>query len=94
MEFYGSEGTILTEAKPRSIFLQKTIKPILPDIIGQYLLYYIINVYDSSTSLYLMRLIITDNQHKHVLAFILTVIAMILIYCFMYNFICCFLLLV
>ncbi len=46
MEFYGSEATILTEAKPRSI------KPILPDIIGQYLFYYMSDVYGSSTLVY------------------------------------------
>ncbi len=46
MEFYGSEATILTEVKPRSILLpKKKKKNILPDIIGQYLLYYMSNVY-------------------------------------------------
>ncbi len=44
IEFYGSEITMLTEAWPRSLF-PKVHKPILPDIIGQYLLYYMSNVY-------------------------------------------------
>ncbi len=45
MEFYGSEATILTEAKPRSILLLKIHKTQLPDIIGQYLLYYMSNAH-------------------------------------------------
>ncbi len=45
MDIYGSEATILTEAKLRSILLRRSIKPILPNILGQYLLYYMSNVY-------------------------------------------------
>ncbi len=52
MEFYGSEATILTEAKRRSILLLKIHKAILPHIIGQYLLYYMSNIYGSRTMIY------------------------------------------
>ncbi len=41
MEFYGSEATICLG----QYCYQRSIKPILPDIIGQYLLYYMSNVY-------------------------------------------------
>ncbi len=44
IEFYGSEATILTQVKPMSILLPKIYKPILPDIIVQNLLYYMLNV--------------------------------------------------
>ncbi len=43
--FYGSEVTILAEANSRSILLPKIHKTHIPDIIGQYLLYYMSNVY-------------------------------------------------
>ncbi len=42
MGFYGSEATILTEI----------LKPILPDITGQHLFYYMSNVYGSNTLVY------------------------------------------
>ncbi len=45
MEFYGSEATILTEVKARSILLPKIHKIHIADIIGQYLFYYMSNVY-------------------------------------------------
>ncbi len=46
MEFYGSEATNLSEASPWSILLLKIHKThILPDIIDQYLLYDMSNVY-------------------------------------------------
>ncbi len=47
MEFYGSEAIRLGQYCCR-----RSIKPILPDIIGQYLLYYMSNVYGSSTLVY------------------------------------------
>ncbi len=47
MEFYGSEVTILTKANIH--------KPILPEIIGQYLLYYMSIVYGSSANAYIAR---------------------------------------
>ncbi len=52
MEFYGSEATILTKEKPRSILLPKIHKTYIADIIGQYLLYYMSNVYGSRTLVY------------------------------------------
>ncbi len=52
IEFCGSEATILTEAKPRSILLPKIHKTHIAQIIGQYLLYYLSNVYGSSILVY------------------------------------------
>ncbi len=52
MEFYGSEAKILTEVKPRSIFLPKIHKTHIAQHQTSIFVYYMLNVYGSSPLVY------------------------------------------
>ncbi len=62
MEFYGSESTILSEAKPRSISLPKIHKTHIGRHHSSIFAYYMSNVYGSSTLAMVAMVVLVDIE--------------------------------